>query len=216
MQTERPLSEREIKTLRRHLKQLDKQKSFQVKFLFIWILLAILVGTFAYFFLNTTTELYLLIGTVVVYILMGTWSFLETYLKHRKERKDIDFVFATNKVMSIQVIGNEYIELSEVEDEGVNYLFQISDNKILSFGGQDFYPTKSFPSDNFEIAVCHGATNDVVFLKIYNYGKKIQPIRKISGQAKWDLIGSTNYPDPNSFTIIEGQLENIEAIIHGS
>lgn len=128
VQTERPLSEREIKTLRRHVKQLDKQKSFQVKFLFIWILLAILVGTFAYFFLNTTTELYLLIGTVVVYILMGTWSFLETYLKQRKERKDIDFVFATNEVKSIQVIGNEYIELSEVEDEGVNYLFQISDN----------------------------------------------------------------------------------------
>ncbi|MDR6195697.1 hypothetical protein [Siphonobacter sp. SORGH_AS_0500] len=180
VQTERPLSDKEIKILRQDLKRLDKQKLFQIKFLVGWTLLAIIVGTFVYFRLDTTTELYLLIGTVVIYILIGVWTFLEAYLKQKKLRKNINFVFATNKVKSIKVIGTDYIELSEVEDEGVNYLFQISDNKILSFGGQDFYPTKNFPSDNFEIAICNGQKGEVVLLETYNYGKKIRPNRKIT------------------------------------
>ena len=54
-------------------------------------------------------------------------------LPWKKVRENIDFVFATNKVNSIKVFATDYIELSEVEDEGVYYLFQISDNKILSF-----------------------------------------------------------------------------------
>lgn len=215
MQTERPLSDKEIKILRQDLKRLDKRKSFQIKFLVGWTMLAIIVGTFVYFRLETTTELYLLIGTVMIYILIGVWSFMETYLKQKKRRKNIDFVFETNKVKTIKVVTIDYIELSEVEDEGVNYLFQISENKILSLGGQDFYPTKNFPSDNFEIAVCNDEKGEVVLLETYNYGKKIQPKRKITGQQKWDLIGSVNFPDPDKFAIIDGQLENIEAIISG-
>lgn len=215
MQTERPLSDKEIKILKQDLKRLDKRKSYQIKFLVGWTLLAIIVGTLVYFRLETSTELYLLIGTVVIYMLIGVWSFMETYLKQKKRRKNIDFVFETNKVKTIKVITIDYIELSEVEDEGVNYLFQISENKILSLGGQDFYPTKNFPSDNFEIAVCKGEKGEVVLLETYNYGKKIQPKRKITGQQKWDLIGSVNFPDPDKFAIIDGKLENIEAIISG-
>ena len=216
VQTERPLSDKEIKILGQDLKRLDKRKSFQIRFLVGWTLLAFVVGTFVYFRLETTTELYLLIGTVLIYILIGVLSFMESYLKQKKVRKNIDFVFETNKVKSTKVITTDYVELSEVEDEGVNYLFQISENKILSFGGQDFYPTNNFPSDNFEIAVCNGEKGEVVLLETYNYGKKIQPKRNITGQKKWDLIGSVNYPDPNKFTVIDGQLENIEAIINGT
>lgn len=216
MQTERPLSDREIKILKQNLKRLDKRKSFQIKFIAGWTLLAIIVGTYFYFRLDTTSELYLLIGTVVVYKLIGVWSFMETYLKQKKGRKNIDYVFSTNKIKSIKVVGTDYIELSEVEDEGVYYLFQISDNKILSFGGQDFYPTKNFPSDNFEIAICNGQKGELVLLETYNYGKKIEPKKKITGQQKLDLIGSENYPNPDNFVIIDGQLENIEAIINGT
>src|SRR5690554_6130733 len=96
VQTERQLSDKEIKSLKQNLKRLDKRKSFQIKFLVGWTLIAIVVGTYFYFRLDTTTELYLLIGTLVIYILIGVWSFLETYLKQKKVRENIDFVFATN------------------------------------------------------------------------------------------------------------------------
>ncbi|MBL7790176.1 MAG: hypothetical protein JNL75_10150 [Chitinophagales bacterium] len=215
MKIERPLSDKEIKILKQDLKRIDKRKSFQIRVLVVWILLAVIIGTFVYYRLEITNEIYLLIGTVVIYILIGIWSFMENYLKEKKASKNIDFVFETNKVKSIKVMSNDYIELSEVEDEGINYLFQINDNKILSFGGQDFYTTTNFPSDNFEIAVCNGQQGEVVLLEIYNYGKKIKPKRKITGKQKWDLIGSANYPDPEKFAIIDGQLDNIEAIIRG-
>jgi hypothetical protein len=214
VQIERPLSDKEIKILNQDIKRLNKRKYFQIKFLVGWTLLAIIVGTFVYFRLGTTTELYLLIGTVVIYILIGVWNFMEAYLKQKREQNNIDFAFTNNKVKSIKVVATDYIELSEVEDEGVNYLFQVSDNKILSFGGQDFYPTKNFPSDNFEIAICYGQEGEVVFLETYNFGKKLNPNRKITGQQKWDIIGNPNYPNPDNFAIIDGQLENIETIIN--
>ena len=96
MQTERPLSHKEIKTLKQNLKRLDKRMSFQIKPLVGWTLLAIIVASYVYFRLDTTTELYLLIGTIVIYILIGVWSFMETYLKQKKVRENIDFVFTTN------------------------------------------------------------------------------------------------------------------------
>ena len=46
-------------------------------------------------------------------------------------------------------------------------------------------------------------------MEIYNYGKKIRPKQKITGQEKWNLFGSSKFPDPDNFTIFEGQLENI-------
>ncbi len=213
MQTERPLSDREIKILKQIKKRLDKRKSFQIRFLIGWTLLAITIGLFAYLRLETTNERYLLIGTIVIYMLIGLWIFMEFFLKHKNECKNIDFVYNNNKVKSIKVAAAEYIELSEVEDEGVNYLFQITDNKILSLGGQDFYPTRNFPSDNFEIAICYGQNGQILLLEKYNSGKKIYPKKKIVGQKKWDLISHPNYPNPENFTIIEGKLENIERII---
>jgi hypothetical protein len=86
----------------------------------------------------------------------------------------------------------------------------LPENKILSFGGQDFYPSKKFPSSNFEIAICYGIKNEIVLLEIYNYGNKIKPKLKITGQRKWDLIGNSNYPDPEDFTIIEGRLDDFD------
>ena len=212
---ERQLSDKEIKVLKFDLKQLDKKKSTQVKFLFIWTIIAIFAGIFFYFKLETDNELYLLAGTVTIYILIGVWSFGKILIDINKKRKSIDFVFKHNKVNSIKVNSTDYIELSEVEDEGVHYLFQLADNKILSFGGQDFYPTKKFPSDNFEIAFCCGLKGEIVLLETFVYGDKLAPIKKIAGQKKLDLIGSSDYPDPEKITVIEGQLGKIETIILG-
>ena len=215
MLTDRPLSDKEIKILRQNLKQLDKRKSFQVKFLIGWTILAVIVGSVFYFKLETTNEHYLLVGTVVIYVLIGVWIFTEFYIKQNRQRKKIDFVFKDNKVKSIKVLSTDYIELSEVEDEGLHYLFQLPNDKILSFGGQDFYPTKKFPSDNFEIALCYDPNNEIILLEKFVYGDKLTPKIKITGQKKLDLIGSPSYPDPEKFTIIGGQLENIETIING-
>jgi hypothetical protein len=38
----------------------------------------------------------------------------------------------------LQVHSDKYYVLGEQDDEGVFYLFQLADNKVVSFGGQDF------------------------------------------------------------------------------
>jgi len=213
--TERPLLKKEIKALNRDLNQIKKRNLTQFKFLIGWALLAIIVGSIFYFILDSENEHYLLLGTVIVYILIGVWNFTENYLKHDRQRKSIDFALENNRATSIKVVSNDYIELSEIEDDGVNYLFQLADNKILSFGGQDFYQTKKFPSNDFEIAVCYGLKDEIVLLEKYVYGEKLLPRIKITGQKKWDLLSSPKFPDPDKFIVIEGQLDDINELING-
>lgn len=208
MKTERTLSVEEIKVLENQLKRLDKNIRFQVLLLIGWTVLAIVIGAAIY---DKDTTLYEVIGFVVVYTLIGVWSFLEIYLKQNKRRKNIRFVKSNNKVTSIKVVSTDYIELSEAEDEGVYYFFQLANDKILSFGGQDFYPTEMFPSDNFEIAICYGQKDEIALLEINNYGNKILPKSTIIGDKKWDLLSNSKYLEPNKFTIVDGRLLDLES-----
>jgi len=210
---ERRLNDVETRILKKDLKNLDKRSAFQKRFLIGWSILALIVGTIVYFRLDLKQEYYLLFGTVLVYILIGVWVFLENFTKSIKQRKSIDFVLTENKVKSINIVSEKYIELSEVEDEGVQYLFQISDNKIISIGGQEFYPTKKFPSNDFEIALSYGKFGELVLFEKYVNGHKIQPIKKVTGQNKWDLISNSNYPNPENYTIIDGKIEDFETLI---
>lgn len=213
MLKERPLIDKEIKILKKDLKQLDKRNTFQKRFLLGWIIVALIVGTIVFFRLDSKTEYYLLFGTVVIYILIGVWVCTYNVIKIRKQKINIDFVLTENKAKSIKVVSKKYIEFSELEDEGVFYLFQIEDNKILSFGGQDYYPTNKFPSDDFEIVMCHGKSGELVLLEKYVTGNRIQPIQKITGQRKFELTSSPRYPDPDNFSVIDGQIEQIESIL---
>jgi len=210
---ERPLNDKEMKILKTDLKNLNNRNTFQKRFLIVWIIIALIVGTVVFFRLDSKTEYYLLFGTVLVYLLIGVWVFLENFSKANKQRKSIDFVLTENKAKLINIVSEKYIELSEVEDEGVFYLFQINDNKIFSFGGQEFYPTKKFPSNDFEIVLSHGRFGELVLLEKYVNGNKIHPIKKITGQKKKDLLSSSNYPAPENFTIIDGKIEDIENMI---
>ena len=211
MFSERPLNDKEIRILKRDLKNLDKRNISQKRFLSGWTLVALLVGTIVFTRLKSRTELYLLYGTVFVYILIAVWVYLENYVKANKQRKSINFALASNKVKVIKVVSEKYIELSEVDDEGVFYLFQIDDNKILSFGGQEFYPTRKFPSNDFEIVQLNDQNGEIILLEKHVKGDKIKPIQKITGQKKWELLSSSNYPSPENYTIIDGRIEDIES-----
>ena len=179
----------------------------------IWTLLAFAVGIFAYFKMDTTNKALLLFATVAIYIGMGVWVTGKEYLKQQKERKNIAFLKSKNMVTVVEVSSDFYYELKEQEDEGVYYLFQLPDNKVFSFGGQNFYPSKKFPSDNFEIVEGRGLNNEVLMLETFSYGKKIKPARVIAGQEKWNLLNSPIYPDPQKLTVVDGRIEDYLHIV---
>ena len=70
---ERPLQQREITILNEQLKQLNMGVKGYLRFLLIWILLVLLVGTIAFFKLDATNRglLYLLFITITIYISVG-------------------------------------------------------------------------------------------------------------------------------------------------
>jgi hypothetical protein len=208
LKLQRPLQDKELKILDKRLNQLDKNFKRHIRFLLIWTLLAIVVGIFAYYKINTNQDVLWLAVTVAVYIGIAIWVVGEEYVKQRKERNSIAFLKKQNVVTAVEVHSDTFYELKEEDDEGVYYLFQLPDNKVFSFGGQDFYPNKNFPSDKFEIVEGRGPNGEVVLLETFSYGKKIKPSRIITGQEKWDMFNSPNYPDPENLTVVDGRIEH--------
>ena len=42
---------------------------------------------------------------------------------------------------------------------------------------------------------------------------KFSRFGKITGQNKWDLLRNSKYPNPDNFSLIDGNIEEIENII---
>jgi hypothetical protein len=143
---------------------------------------------------------------IPIFIGISLWVFLETELKSRKELKGIRYLKASNKVTSIRVQTQEYYQLTEEEDEGIHYIFQVEPTKILCIGGQEFYPTKKFPNSDFEIAEGRDEKDNVIFLEIYSFGEKLKPLKKIKGKQKVDLMTRHNFA---GYEITTGKLKEL-------
>ena len=173
------------------------------KFVSIWTVTCLIGGTIIGGFMTSNLWL-LLLGTVIIFAGIGLWTFIEERNKAQQELKQLEFLRRANRVTSIKVQTREFYELAEEEDEGVYYLFQITPDKILSFGGQAFYSNNKFPSSAFEIVEGKGSDGQIVLLETYSYGKKIKPLKKIKGKEKWALLERIR---PDDFQITEGRLE---------
>lgn len=203
MKIERQLSGQEIKTLDKRVKDIGQRKSRLTKFLVIWTSLCLVIGTIAAVYVDRNLWTWLTI-TVFIFIAIGLWSYLDSKLPIDKELRGIENLKAKNLVTSIQVKTTQYYELAEEEDEGVHYLFQIQPDKILGFGGQDFYPHKNFPNSDFEIVEGKSSNGQIILLETYCHGDKIKPTKTIKGKEKWDLLQTF---DPDKFEIKDGRLE---------
>lgn len=182
--------------------EIGKRKSRLTKFTMLWTMTCLIVGTIASFYIEKGL-LALLFVTVLIFIAIGLWGFFDSKAPFEKELKGINDLKTKNLVTSIHVKTTEYYELTEEEDEGIYYLFQIQPDKILSFGGQEFYPNKKFPNSDFEIVEGRSTDGQIIFLEIYCHGERIKPIKKIKGKEKWDLLQKFN---PDKYEITDGRL----------
>jgi len=207
MKFERPLNEKELNILDLELDRTNVTLRRQLKFLSIWTGIALIIGSIAYFKIDPQSTIVLFL-TVASYIGIGVWIVVEQRVKQYGKRKSIAYLKSKNLMTVVQVHSDTYYLLKEQEDEGVFYLFQLANNKAFSFGGQDFYEDDKFPSNNFEIVEGRGIKNEVLLLETYIKGEKMKPKKVIGGKEKWDLLGSTHYPDPNKLTVADGRIED--------
>jgi hypothetical protein len=203
LKIERELTEQEIKTLDNRVREIAKGHTRLTRFLLIWTGTCLVGGGIIALFMKPDLLL-LLAVTVLVFVGIGVWTFFQERNKGLKGLKQIEYLRTVNRVTSIKVQTKDFYELTEEEDEGVYYLFQITPDKILSFGGQDFYSNKKFLNSDFEIVEGKGEDGQIILLETYSHGDKIKPLKKITGKEKWDLLAKINTDD---FQIIDGQLE---------
>ena len=207
MKFDRPLEEKELIILDLELERTDIPLRKQFKFMTIWAGVALVIGTIAYFKINPD-DIIVLFLTVASYIGLGFWIVAEQRLKQNRRRKSFNYLKEKNLVTVVQIRSETYFLLEEEDDEGDFYLFQLADNQIFSFGGQDFYENDKFPSNDFEIIEGRGIKNEILILEIDVRGEKIKPAKIISGKQKWDMLASPSYPLPDKLTIAEGRIED--------
>lgn len=208
MKFERPLESKELDLLEGMLDPTRIKRWRLIKFLSVWTSLALVVGTIAYFKIEPDSKIVLYL-TVASYIGVGVWIFVEQRVQLRRKEKSIAFLKSKNLVTVVRVRSDTYCLLDEQEDEGVFYLFQLPDNQVFSFGGQDFYENDEFPSNSFDIVEGRGINGELLILETYVYGQKIAPAKVIGGAAKRALLARPDYPDPYRMTIAEGRIEDI-------
>jgi|ERR1700754_901722 len=207
MKFERPLQEKELNILNLQLDPQGNTRRNQIRFLVIWTFLALIIGTIAYFNIDPQNVIILLL-TLASYFGIGIWIVAEQRIKAMRRRNSIAYLKNKNLVTAVEVNSDSFYLLEEEEDEGVFYLFQLENNKVFSFGGQDFYEDDNFPSDKFEIVEGRGIKNEILILETFVYGKKIKPRKIISGKEKWDLLSGSQYPDPEKLTVVDGRIED--------
>ncbi|MBA2611092.1 MAG: hypothetical protein H0U95_03915 [Bacteroidetes bacterium] len=175
----RPLNIQDIETLDDDIRLINKRQKFQIKYFSGYAALVIIGSTWAYFKIDSG-NFWVWVFTSIGFFVAGLWGFLEMFLEDNKALKRIEWLKNENKVISIIVKSTDYIEIPEHEDEGDYFLFQLLDNKILYFGGQEFTTSDTFPNSNFEIVIARDPKNKIVLLNKYDFGDKISPKIKLT------------------------------------
>ncbi|RYY55022.1 MAG: hypothetical protein EOO09_12090 [Chitinophagaceae bacterium] len=208
MKYERPLKPAELQMLEDAVSTRRPSRKRMLKVVAVWIVLVIAGGLIAFFYIEQKL-IKLILAAIVVYIGIGIWVMAEEYSRYLRLKRSINFVREKNSVTAIRVESGNFYLLSETEDEGDYYLYQLPGNRMLVFGGQDFYSSDSFPNNRFEIVEARGVRGEIVLLDLFTEGEKTEAARIISGPEKEKLLASPHFPDPHKMLVTEGDIEEL-------
>lgn len=155
--------------------------------------------------------MYLGFGVVLVYVGIMLWVYWDSIRTTRRRVAQLQGTLTKNQVQVIHVQTEEMVELIEIEDEGAGYFFQVTPNKVLYLGGQEYYPTGKFPNSDFELVTIVDANDLPIAFQIVCHGQKLKPSRTIDKTAKLKLLDSDRYSQ--DLEVITGRLEKIEEVL---
>ena len=100
--------------------------------------------------------------------------------------KELRQIRQNQVVSNRQILEAEYVEvlrctpqavihIAQYEDEGHHYFFDVGEDTLLFFGGQDYRPTKAFPNTDFELVRLAGGS----IFRMNRFGKKLRAVRTI-------------------------------------
>jgi hypothetical protein len=205
---QRPLNEKEIRSLRLAIASAKKQIAPRQKWAFIGVPLVIVVlWGVTLMVAGKSALLYasLLWFFVALPILVSAGA--EVISPHRKRITRSEDAISNGRAEEIRITADAMVELQEISDLGVCYAFQVEPDRIIFVCGQDFYPRAKFPSSDFTIINILGSKWELVDLQIEKRGEKLRPMRKITVEARKTL----RYPE--HLEVVSGSLDKLEEIL---
>lgn len=188
MKIKRQLNRKELRSLDREIGFSKKRYRRDLWFLGIPTLL-FLVAIPVILFTDTKEPKWIfLLLAAALYFAVGPGVSGKSFIRERRRLKEYDLLRVRNEVTVFEVRSSRYYFFDEEEDEGVFYLFEVAPDELLFFGGQDYYPTRQFPSNEFEIVLGYSGGGELLLMEIYSTGEKITPLKKISGAEKQQLL----------------------------
>jgi len=213
MFVEKALGHSEKKLIKKEFKEIKNREDYLKKFLQQGCLGTLGVGMILY--LLIPDYLYPILGTSVIICIITIGVYYEEINKLQQRRSNLNFLEKKNHVLSLRIKSERFYQLCEEEDEGGEYLFELNNNKLLFFGGQEYYPNNKFPNSDFEIVIGKGQSGETVIFKIFTFGNKIKPLRKVKSDDKSRLYHLANIV-PDNFSEINGNLQTIESELNAS
>ena len=205
----RPMTTHEQKLLGFRIKREARVKSRIVSFLRILLLgitAAVPTGLVVAYFKTTQLGWFtcgLMIFTSGVMMALFYGDVRECNVKIAALRATAD----ANVMDVVRCQATEMVEFEEYDDEGPTYVFQVEADRIWVVSGQDFYPTRKFPSTDFEIITSRGPTPFPAILRLAGHGTRLSAIRVVSVQTQRDLR------IPEHGELITGRLADLEGLL---
>jgi hypothetical protein len=145
------------------------------------------------------------IGCGAVYLPIFAWATRDARRDSLQRRKRWQAILDDNRVDVLRCVAGEVVEWEEKEDEGKTYFFQIEEDKILVLTGQEYYPTRRFPNDDFELVISEGERP--VFGYTRCLGNKLNPQFVLPASSKREWY------QPQDREIFEGRVSDLESIL---
>ena len=210
---ERALTEEEKALIDARFSYYDNIIKKDLRFLIGYETVVAIIACYCYFQINYEW-LWLFVLSVVIFIGIGIWDYVEGTRKNKKIKKRYKEYIHNNSVESVMItVGNYYLfEYGISENE--YYLFELADNKILSLINTGFYDyQEGFPGSNFEITVLKNTRNESEILDVSINGDSPKPSKIIKGKAKSAFYNSRFYPNSDTYSIINGNLNDVDKIL---
>jgi len=131
---ERPLNKNEIKLLEKELQINGNRKKNQKYLIIIWTTIAILVGSIPFYFGDLSEgESYVLIGSILTYIIISLWNYQQSYFEEKRNGISLKWTLDKSVFHYLKVKYHEYVQLKEFEDEGTQLTISFKLMKTISY-----------------------------------------------------------------------------------
>lgn len=139
-------------------------------------------------------------------VLIALWIILEGNSRRQARVRNIQLALRDGVCHVIRIRSGRVLEFEEAEDEGACYAFQVGDS-VVFICGQEFYPTRKFPSTDFSLVSFRGHDGHDAEQLITTNGTKLQPFRTVPAK------GRTKLRIPEHLEVVRGNLDEIEVLL---